>query len=92
MNDSFIKSWFKRNYFKPIGWRSNSRNWFTNSHGRCCTKFGRIFRIRREDNWVVDISEPIHQFDRWANSTEHTVSLKCFMHNVQSGKFKQLLK
>lgn len=93
MNDSTVKNWFARNGFKPIGWRSNRRNWFSSRHGRSCQKFGRAFRIRQEaGTWVVDISEPVAQFDRWANSTECTIKLESFVHHVQAGKFKEMLE
>ena len=93
MNGGAIKNWFARNGFKPVGWRSNRRNWFSASGGRSCQKFGRIFRIRQEaGGWVVDVSEPAAQFDRWANSRESTVELERLVHCVQAGKFKELLE
>lgn len=93
MNGSSVKNWFARHGFKPVGWRSNPRNWFSVSHGRTCQKFGRVFRIRQEAGaWVVDISEPRAQFDRWANSRESTVELESFVRCVQAGKFKEMLE
>jgi hypothetical protein len=66
MNKSYIKTYFKRNGYKPD--RGNFRaNW------QYCHKAGRHYRIRDNekgvDGWVVDISDL--DFDRWANSTEH---------------------
>lgn len=90
MNDSTIKSWFARNGFKPAGWGSNSRNWF--STNRACQKWGRLFRIRKKDGeWLVDVSEPVSQFDRWANSTQLTVGLGCFMQAVNNRALQGLL-
>ena len=91
MNDSSIKTWFSRRGFKPAGYGSNSRNWF--SKNRACRWKGRLFRIRKVDGqWQVDVSEPIAQFDRWANSTERTVALKCFMHHVSNKSLDVLLR
>lgn len=90
MNDSTIKSWFARRGFKPAGWGSNSRNWF--SKNRACQKWGRLFRIlRRDGEWTVDVSEPVSQFDRWANSTQLTVSLDSFMQHVNNRTLRALL-
>lgn len=80
MSDSSVKTWFARHGFKPAGFRSNSRNWFSHSR-RVCRRAGRFFRIRKTDGqWVVDISDL--EFDRWANSTEKTVTLHEFMHEI----------
>lgn len=80
MNKSSIKTWFKRNGFKPDG-GSFRQNW------QYCHKNGRHYRARYNSSteakiilrgvvvkdepigWVVDISDL--DFDRWANSTEH---------------------
>ena len=65
MNKSYVKNWFNRHGFKPCG----------NSTKRDAIKYGcykyrnRLFRPRRVNGeWVVDVSCPIPEFDRWANS------------------------
>ena len=66
MNRSTIKTWFKRNCFKPDGGGAFRKCW------QYCHKDGRHYRIRANepgvDGFVVDISDL--DFDRWANSTE----------------------
>ena len=63
MNKSSIKTYFKRNGYKPD--HGNFRtNW------SYCNRKGRYYRIRNntpDGNWVVDVSDL--DFDRWANST-----------------------
>ncbi len=65
MNKSTIKTWFKRNGFKP-DYGSFRANW------QYCQKNGRRYRIRANEQgvagFVVDTSDL--DFDRWANSTE----------------------
>ena len=90
MNQSTVKTWFARAGFKPIGWRSNTRNWLRTN--RCCMKSGRPFRVRHQgEDWVVDVGETAETFDRWANSTVTTLSLKCFMHHVQQKTLATML-
>jgi hypothetical protein len=40
------------------------------------------WRYWGEDGFVVDISEPLDQFDRWSNSTEQTVGFSDWINNV----------
>ena len=66
MNKSTIKTWFKRNGFKPDGGGAFRRDW------DYCHKDGRHYRIRDNekgvDGFVVDTSDL--DFDKWANSVE----------------------
>ena len=68
MNRSSIKTWFRRTGFKPHGVPGNWRD---------AMKYGvfkrndRLYRVRRNQGaWVIDVSEPLSTFDRWANSRE----------------------
>lgn len=64
-NKSKIKTWFKRNGFKP-DYGAFRADW------QYCNKGGRHYRIRSNEDgvegFVVDTSDL--DFDRWANSTE----------------------
>lgn len=72
MTNSKLKTWLRRNGFRCEGRPRQAM--------RACNGYversGRKFRFR--DN-VVDISCPIEDFDRWANSTEHTVPTEVFI-------------
>jgi len=77
MNKSKIKTWFKRNGFKPDCGAFRA-------HWQYCNKDGRHYRIRNNeegfDGFVVDTSDL--DFDRWANSTEiHAQSFTDFINN-----------
>ena len=63
-----FKTLLKRNGFKV------KRDFYG---ARCCIAQhgGRQYRFRF-DSGVVDVSCPLADFDRWANSTEHTVSIE----------------
>ena len=69
--NSVTKTWLKRNGFVCEGTPRTSM--------RECNGYlersGRKFRIRGD---VVDIGELLLTFDRWANSTEQTISLNEF--------------
>jgi len=78
MNKSDIKTYFKRNGYKPDH-GSFRANW------QYCHKDGRHYRIRDNekgvDGWVVDISDL--DFDRWANSCEyHAMPIEEFIRRV----------
>lgn len=81
MSKSDIKTWFKRNGFKLI-WRDNWRTVIQYNSGGF-SRNGRFFRLRKngpDRTWVVDVSEPVANFDRWANSTEiREIPLEKFM-------------
>jgi hypothetical protein len=81
MSKSDIKTWFKRNGF-GLTYRDNWRNVIKYNCG-CFSRNGRYFRLRGngpERTWVVDVSEPAANFDRWANSTEiREIPLEKFM-------------
>ena len=64
-----IKRWLYKARLRPCGWRPTTavRRGYASYEGR-----GRLWRIR--DNYL-DMSCPIADFDRWANSTEHTMIL-----------------
>lgn len=78
MNRSSIKTWFRRTGFEPHGVPGNWRD---------AMKYGvfkrndRLYRVRRNQGvWVVDVSEPLSTFDRWANSREvDSASLETFV-------------
>ena len=53
---------------KPFAWRK---------HWKYCKAFGRFFRVRLHRG-VVDVGEACETFDRWANSTERTLSIDEF--------------
>ena len=76
MNRSSIKTWLRRNKFKPVGYGNNWRSVF--KYGSLCKK-GRLYRIRYNLEWLIDIGEKKETFDRWANSIEITVTLVFFM-------------
>lgn len=63
-----FKTLLKRNGFKV------KRDFYG---ARCCIAQhgGRQYRFRF-DSGVVDVSCPLADFDRWANSTEHTTSIE----------------
>ena len=69
--NSKLKTWLRRNGFRCEA----------NQPMRSCKGYversGRKFRIRPFDG-VVDIGETFDTFDRWANSTERTISLDEF--------------
>ena len=84
LSKSKLKTWIKRNGFKP-GFLSNPRNFLKYS---LVKRNNRYFRFRAnehefhggEKRWVVDVSCPIEDFDRWANSCdEHAIPLEEFM-------------
>jgi hypothetical protein len=83
VNRSWIKTWCRRNGCKTSGWRR------FRGYG---VRKGCPFRIRWKERdpiaasgWVhlahpvVDIGEPVTDFDRWANSTVRTIALRDFM-------------
>jgi hypothetical protein len=81
MSKSDIKTWFRRNEFK-LTYRDNWRTVIKYGSG-CFNRNGRYFRVRNNGSdcaWVVDVSEPVANFDRWANSTEiREIPLEKFM-------------
>lgn len=81
MSKSDIKTWFKINGF-GLTYRDNWRNVIKYNCG-CFSRNSRYFRLRKNGpgrTWVVDVSEPAANFDRWANSTEiREIPLEKFM-------------
>lgn len=73
------RSEFKRR-LKIVGHKFTRDFWFTQK-STCC---GRLYRWRWNDG-AVDISCPVEEFDRWANSTESTMPITEWMetNNVQ---------
>lgn len=68
MNRSSIKTWFRKNGFKPHG---KPGTWRTAMKYSTFKRNDRLYRVRQNQGvWVVDVSEPLCQFDRWANSRE----------------------
>ena len=68
MNRSSLKTWFRKNGFKPHGVPGN---WRSVMQYGVFKRSDRLYRVRQNGGvWVVDVSEPLHQFDRWANSRE----------------------
>lgn len=69
---SGLKTWLRRNGFVGEG------GWKRRTPLRHCAGYverdGRKFRIREHDG-AVDIGEPLETFDRWANSTERTITI-----------------
>jgi len=54
-------------------------------YGRCCCiikKGNRLYRFRFAKD-EVDVSCPLGDFDRWANSTELTMSIKAMKVNMK---------
>lgn len=84
LSKSKLKTWLKRKGFKPT---------YGDTYRDCLkcgvlSKNGRYYRFRSnehefeggEKRWTVDVSCPIDDFDRWANSCdEHAVELEEFM-------------
>jgi hypothetical protein len=81
MSKSDMKTWFRINGFK-LTYRDNWRTVIKYGSG-CFGRNGRYFRLRKNGlgrTWVVDVSEPVANFDRWANSTEiREIPLEKFM-------------
>lgn len=70
---SNLNTWLKRNGFVGEG---NPRQAMRESNGYI-ERSGRKFRVR-EASGLVDIGELYETFDRWANSTERTISIADF--------------
>ena len=69
MNKSKIKTWFKRNGFKPDGLNNSAfrKDW------TYCHKGGRHFRVKFQkfnNVTVCTVDTSDLNFDRWANSCE----------------------
>ena len=64
-----IKRWLYKARLRPCGWRPTTavRRGYAAYEGR-----GRIWRIV---NGYLDMSCPIAEFDRWANSTEARIPM-----------------
>lgn len=64
-----LKRWIYKARLRPCGWRPTTavRRGYASYEGR-----GRLWRIV---NGYLDISCPIAEFDRWANSTEQRMIL-----------------
>ena len=81
MSKSDMKTWFRRNGFRLIC-RDNWRTVLKYGSGGFIRN-DRFFRLRKNGpgrTWVVDVSEPVANFDRWANSTEiREIPLEKFM-------------
>lgn len=84
LSKSKLKTWLKRKGFKPA-FRSNTRNFLKYSlvkRSNCYFRF-RTNEHEFESNvksWTVDVSCPIEDFDRWANSCdEYAIPLEDFM-------------
>ena len=69
-----INRWLYKARLRPCGWRPTTahRRGFASYEGR-----GRLWRVRTLSDGVcyMDISCSTEDFDRWANSTEHTIIL-----------------
>lgn len=75
MNNSYIKTWFRRNGFKPHG---KGANWRNLRLYQTLKRGNRLYRVKFKKG-EVDISEPIEAFDRWANSIEKSMLIPDFM-------------
>jgi hypothetical protein len=63
-----FKTLLKRNGFKV------KRDFY--GHGCCiAARYGRLWRFRFYDG-LVDVSDELHEFDRWANSTDRILDLE----------------
>lgn len=69
---SDLKTWLRRNGFVNEGIRTPMRECYG-----YVKRSGRNFRVRQSVN-EVDIGEMYEMFDRWANSTERTISIEEF--------------
>lgn len=88
MNKSTLKTKMRRAGFKcsPHHWIQSDPDG-KETHGlsrsawrkdwKYCTAFGRSFRVRLHAG-VVDVGEVYETFDRWANSTERTLTIAEF--------------
>jgi hypothetical protein len=85
MTKNEFKTWLRRNGFKGEGSTGNRTPLRKIMQHCVCVRSGRRFRFHMESN-EVDIGEPFQTFDRWANSTEETVSLEDFMNRYKKGK------
>ena len=81
LSKSGMKTWFKMNGFR-LTYRDNWRTVLKYGCG-CFARNNRYYRLRNNgpgNTWVVDVSESIPDFDRWANSTEiRDIPLEKFM-------------
>jgi len=71
MSKSDMKTWFKMNGFRLM-YKESWRTVLKYGSG-CFIRNGRYYRLRNNGPgglWVVDVSEPVADFDRWANSAE----------------------
>lgn len=69
LKDKMYNAGFDCNYSPEHNWHEN---W------EYCKKDGRPFRVRYEYD-AVDIGEVYGIFDRWANSTERTLTISEFV-------------
>ena len=66
LSRSELKNWLRKHGYRPHG----------NNCWRHCWRFGvfrkgdRLYRFR-DCGYIVDISQPLETFDRWANSCEY---------------------
>jgi hypothetical protein len=67
LSRSRLKTWLRKQGYQPHGYRQCWRH---------CWRFGvfkkgdRLYRFR-DCGRIVDVSEPLAKFDRWANSSEY---------------------
>ena len=91
MNRSSMKTWLKRNGFRPSARGLARLKFWKYFKGR-----GRLFRLRfKSYEWpaqvwrphppIVDVGEKYETFDRWANSCERTISWDEFMTEFGKG-------
>lgn len=74
LNKSGIKTWLRRNGFKPCGYGANWRNCINQGS---FIKDDRLYRIRRDgDIWMMDVGLTKKAFGRWGDSLVYSVTFE----------------
>lgn len=63
---------------RQAGFRCEVRKLAWRKHWMYCRAHGRRYRVRWNDG-AIDIGESFDSFDRWANSTERTLTVQEFV-------------
>ena len=84
---SGLKTWLRRNGFTGEGFPKR-KDPIRASKGYV-ERDNRKFRIHESDG-VVNIGEPIETFDRWANSTERTITIADFKQEFKTVRRKNV--
>ena len=80
MSASEFKTFLRKHGFKV------PREFF--KRGSVCTKKNRFYRFRywAQPEFFVDISCPVNEFDRWANSVDQVINFYNFIENMSPSR------